>query len=758
MRMNLSQGINMRTICTPHASKLKRSVRSRSSTPRIAALAACAGFAAANVDASSALPADNRTGVVTGREGVLNLRTGDVDLSALPDLLAHDTFPVGTARAVIRLDGPLTAARETALTAAGLTLRGYLPTNTFIADLNAATPPTPPALKNLGFVISAHEYQRVWKIDPALNQPARVWHSDDRLQLAAAGRLAASIWLFEGADPAATRAALLAMNTVVMRESEEVGPGVRIAVTLSADAASAIADLADVQFIEALPEYDLRSNSTIRWTIQSGVASLTPLYTRGLTGAGQVIGVIDGGLSTTHCSFVDSTNPIGPTHRKILAYNIPVSYNLHGTHVACTAAGDGGNNSDTRGVAYNAKIVYNFYPDVNETSNYQRYNLHNMQGAFIHTNSWGTDATREYDGGCRGIDAFLHDHEDNLIVHAVSDGGLVTNPENAKNSLAVSASLNGTSANQYCDGGSGPTQDGRRKPEVMAPGCSILSAGGNGGCLTTALSGTSMATPAVGGLAILTRQYYINGFYPGGAANASNSLIPSGALMKATLVNCAQDMTNVSGYPSDQEGWGRVVADSTLFFTGDARGLFIRDVLNTSAAALHGGEEYQIDVSVASPTLPLRFTMVYTDAPAQVNAVLTPVNNLDLVATSPDGSEYKGNVFSGGFSTTGGAADALNNTEQVHIASPLAGRWHVRIVGAAVNSGAQGFALVVTGGGVELAPCIGDFNIDGGIDGQDVEAFFTAWTAGDMRADINADGGVDGADVETFFSAWSGGC
>lgn len=55
--------------------------------------------------------------------------------------------------------------------------------------------------------------------------------------------------------------------------------------------------------------------------------------------------------------------------------------------------------------------------------------------------------------------------------------------------------------------------------------------------------------------------------------------------------------------------------------------------------------------------------------------------------------------------------------------------------------------------------CPADFNQDGGVDGQDVEAFFLAWEAGDNRADVNQDGGVDGADVEMFFVHWqAGGC
>lgn len=59
----------------------------------------------------------------------------------------------------------------------------------------------------------------------------------------------------------------------------------------------------------------------------------------------------------------------------------------------------------------------------------------------------------------------------------------------------------------------------------------------------------------------------------------------------------------------------------------------------------------------------------------------------------------------------------------------------------------------------DVCQCPADFNQDGGVDGGDVEAFFVAWSAAEIRSDVNFDGGVDGADVEFFFSAWSaGGC
>ncbi|MBS0196372.1 MAG: hypothetical protein JSR77_06405 [Planctomycetes bacterium] len=58
---------------------------------------------------------------------------------------------------------------------------------------------------------------------------------------------------------------------------------------------------------------------------------------------------------------------------------------------------------------------------------------------------------------------------------------------------------------------------------------------------------------------------------------------------------------------------------------------------------------------------------------------------------------------------------------------------------------------------VAVLPIIGDFNLDGGIDGSDVEAFYSAWEAAEPTADVNQDGGVDGSDIQTFFLAWQAG-
>jgi hypothetical protein len=69
------------------------------------------------------------------------------------------------------------------------------------------------------------------------------------------------------------------------------------------------------------------------------------------------------------------------------------------------------------------------------------------------------------------------------------------------------------------------------------------------------------------------------------------------------------------------------------------------------------------------------------------------------------------------------------------------------------NSCADATSTIAT-----LSICVGDFNCDSGVDGDDVIAFFGVWDAGELAADVTGDGGVDGDDVIAFFGAWDGGC
>ncbi len=626
------------------------------------------------------------------RPGVLHLRTGDVVTAQQPNLLQADAVRgfVGQGRCVIQLDGPMTAARRVALQGAGVKLAGYLPTDAFIADLTGATPAQ---LAELGFVSWAGPYRPEWRLDPQIG--TRTFQTPERRALAARGQLALSVYLFEGETLPSTIAAVLQIPGVRIATTDAIGDQPLINVEAPAATLAALATLPTVQFVEEYPEFTHR-NTSDRWIVQSNIVNVTPFYDHGIHGEGQVVGHIDGKIAVNHCSFYD-TNPIGPTHRKLLAYNEPQGYDLHGTHTAGTAAGDGGSWDNTRGVAYLAKIVHNSIPSLTETQMFNRLDLHRQQGATVHTNSWGNDGTTAYDGVCRAIDNFSWQYDDNLVCFAVTNLSTLKNPENAKDLLAVGASQDTPNQGNHCSGGTGPTSDGRRKPEIYAPGCGTISSTGSSGCSTTALTGTSMACPAVVGAGLLVRQYFTDGFYPSGAANPTDSFTPSGALVKAMLLNGAVDMTGISGYPSNLEGWGRVLADNAAYFAGDTRVAAVYDVHNNTAEALSTGEVTGYEVTVNGSTEQLRATLVWHDAPAAVNASNAAVNNLDLVVTSPSGTTYLGNVFSAGASIPGGTADLKNNVEQVHVNAPAIGTWTVTVNGTAVNVGVQGYALVATG-------------------------------------------------------------
>lgn len=593
---------------------------------------------------------------------------------------------------IIQLSGPITKEMQTALDASGIRLGDYLPTNAYVVSLsnNSAA-----RLRELPFVEWVGDYDAAWKLDATIAK--RNYATPERRATAGRGDAHVLITLFSGRPARETLAELGKMPGTVVLYVEHVGGCETISATVRAADVHRLAKLPDVQWVGDAPEITPR-NSTTRWIIQSNIPNVTPIYDHGITGVGQIIGITDLRVDSNHCSFFDAVNPIGPLHRKILAYNTTIGLSTHGTHVAGIAAGDNNINDDTRGIAYGAKFVYSYYPTFTEMGVYSTFQLHHNQGARTHCNSWGNEGTRNYEDLCRGIDSFVYDYEDSLVCFAVSNGPICTNPENAKNLLAVAAVQDDPGQNLFCKGGTGPTLDGRRKPEIMTVGCNVYSALTGSGCNVTPLMGTSMACPAVTAAGALMRQYFMDGFYPTGIATPANAYTPSAALLKAALLNTSVDATGIAGYPSFQEGWGRILLDSVCFFPGDARRMHVpADIRN--ATGLSTGQEQSYIFRVIPSAEQLRATLVWTDPPASAATGGGPaaINDLDLEVTTPSAVTYLGNVFSGGVSVTGGVKDDKNNVEQVHLNSPEAGLWTVKVKAPAVNVGTQGYAIVLTG-------------------------------------------------------------
>jgi Viral BACON domain len=172
-------------------------------------------------------------------------------------------------------------------------------------------------------------------------------------------------------------------------------------------------------------------------------------------------------------------------------------------------------------------------------------------------------------------------------------------------------------------------------------------------------------------------------------------------MTKAFLMNSAAYMTGVGAggnLPSNSQGMGRM--DLGRAFDGVQR--LVVDQTQTFGST---GQTFQVTGSVATSSQPFRVTLAYSDAPGPTTG--SPVvNNLDLEVTI-NGQTFRGNVFSGANSTTGGAADPRNNAESVFLPAGTSGNFTVtvratNIAGDGVPGNAdttdQDFALVIYNG------------------------------------------------------------
>ena len=352
------------------------------------------------------------------------------------------------------------------------------------------------------------------------------------------------------------------------------------------------------------------------------------------------------------------------------------------------------------------------------------------QGARIHTNSWGdrqgaagnvSPPVGNYAASSRDVDAFVYAHPDMLVVFNTGNYGATGDvPPTLPPKMSVAAP--GTAKNAIQVGGTrpprrddsvlgfntlyGPTRDGRIKPEVVAP-MTVVAGDWDFGANTRNCNiseqgpGTSWSAPSVASAAALVRQYYQDGFYPTGVANAANAFTPSAALLKASIIAAARRVplkSTINGdvatlpVPSYEQGWGFPVLDDVLYFPGDASRLRVVD----DAAGLAAGETASVKLTARSTTA-MRAVLVWTDPPGVPRTISDPtpelVNDLDLVITRPDGTKIYGND-----AVHPGQPDRINNTEVVTFDTPQAGMYQIDIVASTLKSGSrQSYALVITG-------------------------------------------------------------
>ncbi len=616
----------------------------------------------------------------------------------------HDYF-------LVQFRGPITRLDRETLASLGGEALDYVPNHAFLVRADDAARAALPAWPRVRAVVP---FEPAYRIAPELAARAATLDalplgSPERAR-AAAEPVDVMVQLFRGCDTGRATGELVVAGATL--DEPDAGLQRRVLARVPLGRLLALARVRDVQWIQPLSVLTRRGavpvaalplpNDTTNWVIQSDVSGSTPVWANGVLGDGVVIGHIDGAIDLDSCWFDDpAVSAPGPTHRKVVAHNGSYSNpDGHGTHTAGTAAGDQeplNGVVDGNGAGYRARIAHTNDSLVTSSNFKSKLEELHSQGATLFTNSWGDDFTTSYNAWCVDIDEMMWEHPETLICFATSNGSQLKNPENAKNVLAVGATEQAPSQGRHCTGGAGPTADGRRKPEIHAPGCSIQSANDGRSCSTTSMGGTSMASPSIAGAAALVKSYFEAGYFPSGAANGADGFVPSGALLKGMLLNSSRDMAGESGYPTNLEGWGRLLLDHALYFAGDARHLWVADV--DAAGGLSGpGQSHVHYVNVYASTSELNLCLAFTDAPGAQNSSSPVVNDLDLEVVAPDGKLYRGNVFSNGFSATGGSTDPLNNVERVRLTAPPLGWYVVTIRARTVTTAtAQPYALVATG-------------------------------------------------------------
>lgn len=568
----------------------------------------------------------------------------------------------------------------------------YLPSNGFVFK---ATDSQIAILRAKPFTRYIGNYEPAYKLSPELG--TRHFVSAERNQLQNLGIMDMVVTLHIGERPDDVRTG--AQITSV----DASGPRFLIQIRGTYFDAVMLAKQDSVAFIEQVSEAVLRNDVT-KWVIQTNQTNNTAIWERDIIGQNLIAGLIDSKMYMGHNAFRDDiNNTAGPNHRKVVMYNSSSGQtggDGHGTHTAGTLAGDRqpvDGQTFRNGMAYRARIAFTNLSDVGGSNLYAKLVTAYAAGARDHSNSWGDDGTRQYTSWCQQIDQFSWDYEDATVGFAVSNGSISTTPENAKSCLAVGATQQAPNQELHGSGGSGPTSDGRRKPEIYAPGVNIWSAqsGTTNGYI--AFTGTSMACPAVVGGCLLIRQWMRNGYFVNGLSQGPAYVAPvTGSLIRALAINGTSDMTGISGYPSNREGWGRMILDNVLWFAGESRRTIPWSLRNSNG--LLQGEQRVFRFQVLDSGTPLKISMSFTDFPGAVFASDPVVNNVDLEVVAPDGTLYLGNVFSGGQSVTGGTADTKNSTEMVLLNAPQTGTWQIRArVTTLNNGGRQGFAVVANG-------------------------------------------------------------
>lgn len=612
---------------------------------------------------------------------------------------------------VIQFDRVPTEQEKEALATLGTQVLGYLGDNAYFAKI--ANPQEMASAVGAVEVLATAAIQPAWKTHPKLLRGEFPEYA--RAQAPARkGKLLASP---REATEAVDALALYVIFHSDVRIHQEVPPlieklggvvrdfvvSINLAVVwIPTDQLGALAAADIVQWIELpLPPLDVNNDSN-RVVTQADLAQAAPY---GLDGSGINVLVYDGGYA------LDSHGDFGGR----LTVRDSSGLHDHPTHVAGTIGGSGaGSGGQYRGMAP-AVIMESYGFDYDGTGTFLYTNpgdievdyneAINVYGSVISNNSIGTNTA------ANGFDcAFEGDYgATSILIDAIVRGSLgspmrvvwangnergsgrcgstyltTAPPACAKNHITVGA-LNSNDDSMTSFSSWGPTDDGRMKPDVSAPGCQSSGDFGVTSTVTTggydAKCGTSMASPTVCGLSALLLQDW--------KVQRPTDPLPRNSMLKALLAHNAVDLGNTG--PDYIYGYGSVrIKDTIDFMRG---GSLLDDV------EIWHGQTLNYELFVPASTPFVKVTLAWDDVPGTANTIPELVNDLDLTVTSPTATTHYPWTLDPANPSNPAAQTGPNrrdNIEQVYVAGPASGSWTISVSGYNVPQGPQPFSIVAT--------------------------------------------------------------
>ena len=435
----------------------------------------------------------------------------------------------------------------------------------------------------------------------------------------------------------------------------------------------------------------------------------------GINGASVPIGVMDTGLNINHLDIASNRESIcganfvwglgGPDGTLREAEDLWIDEHGHGTHVTGTIAGNGtvqprfaGMAPAVRHIRF-AKVLsfggFGLFDDINRGMDFLAVATECAEEGRpsvpvepLIVNMSLSGSSRAFAGrgtNARKLDAIVWGHRQ-LYVVAQSNEGIsgFSNYGTAKNSLSVGAVLDSGDIAAFSS--HGPTADGRLAPQVVATGVRVHSARGGGSRGEyRAISGTSMSSPTVAGVAALLMDAAPeHQEHPA----LTRARLMAGAIRPDPWLDApdAFPSTNTGGPRSLQAkyGLGKVSARTSVLDRDETGGWFGGGAISE----LQQGEYAYQDIEVPEGASRLDLVMTWDEPPADTISS-TVLNDLDLWL------DRNGDCGEGACGEQV-SASRVDNVEWIILKNPRPGTYRAKVVARRVYTAPPRAALAWT--------------------------------------------------------------